>query len=90
MRVGFRQKVRMAFNVKAKVAETRAAGPAPEVAEDVPSPFDLLPGSLLAVILGMAGLWKGEGVSRLAAAILLALFLEFWMSCLTIFISIYQ
>ena len=41
----------------------RAVGPA-GTAAGASSPFDLLPGSLLGVILGMAGLWKGEGRER--------------------------
>ena len=47
------------------LVETSAAGPPPGAAQEAArSSFELLPGSLLGVILGMAGLWKGEGRER--------------------------
>ena len=46
-------------------ADSRSVAPAGE-ASGTSSPFDLLPGSLLGVILGKAGLWKGEGQGGMA------------------------
>ena len=49
-----------------KASGARAVGPG-EAAAAVSSPFDLLPGSLLGVIIGKAGLWKGEGQVKIVA-----------------------